>query len=337
MTVFISVGGLQSIDLLSQYCGGSESTAYSLTSNSDVFECENVSNTHHYIFNFYDANGNLLISKHTKNNSNKRKMSLSLAGSNYFTSPPFQVKVQAVLFSGGGTTPESNNGCWITNGTAASPGTSLIDCQQSGTPTPISDNDVIEAEIEPAINSTYEYRYIFKLSINGTFIKTCTTSNNNNRRKLCLKGTASGITSAKLNSLNIGDIITIEVEAWVKNGYNPSGPFPIIIPNEALCYATYTGAKSIFISENKIKLKLYPNPNDGTEFYINAYGFENIKDNIEISITDIYGKIVYHEKLNNNATQIITTINLNTPISAGVYLVKVAKGENVIIKKMVVQ
>jgi len=334
---FISVGGLQSIDLLSQYCGGSESTAYSLTSNSDVFECENVSNTHHYIFNFYDANGNLLISKHTKNNSNKRKMSLSLAGSNYFTSPPFQVKVQAVLFSGGGTTPESNNGCWITNGTAASPGTSLIDCQQSGTPTPISDNDVIEAEIEPAINSTYEYRYIFKLSINGTFIKTCTTSNNNNRRKLCLKGTASGITSAKLNSLNIGDIITIEVEAWVKNGYNPSGPFPIIIPNEALCYATYTGAKSIFISENKIKLKLYPNPNDGTEFYINAYGFENIKDNIEISITDIYGKIVYHEKLNNNATQIITTINLNTPISAGVYLVKVAKGENVIIKKMVVQ
>jgi hypothetical protein len=56
-----------------------------------------------------------------------------------------------------------------------------------------------------------------------------------------------------------------------------------------------------------------------------------------ISVSDIYGKPVYHRIIKNNATQIITTINLNTPISAGVYLVKVAKGENVIIKKMVVQ
>ncbi len=85
------------------------------------------------------------------------------------------------------------------------------------------------------------------------------------------------------------------------------------------------------------ELSIYPNPNDGKEFYLNASGFKNTKDNMVISVTDIYGKIVYHRIINNNATQIITTINLINPLSAGIYLVKVAKGENSIIKKMVVQ
>ena len=93
------------------------------------------------------------------------------------------------------------------------------------------------------------------------------------------------------------------------------------------------------INENRQfgELSIYPNPNDGKEFYLNASGFKNTKDNIVISVTDIYGKTVYHRVINNNATQIITTINLANPLSAGVYLVKVAIGENVIIKYMVVQ
>ena len=57
---YVSLGGLASIDLENQYCG-TQSNPYSLSSNNEIFESEYVANSHHYIFNFYDASGNLIV------------------------------------------------------------------------------------------------------------------------------------------------------------------------------------------------------------------------------------------------------------------------------------
>ena len=323
-------------------CSNDVNNPVELQSFNEIIEAEEISGAHTYIFHFFETTNNTLVAQCTTTTTAQPytwQTSLDNSQVNLLDlNTVYEVKVKArILKAFGGGITSYGQSCYIKSPNNG-PTVSLTTCETDvNNPQGISDGDVVEAVIDPAINSIYEYKYIFTISINGTYIKTVTTEYNNDRRKLCLVGSASGITSAKLNSLNIGDVITIEAEAWVKNGYNPSGPFPIILPTDAPCYATYLGKKSAFISENKIKLKLYPNPNDGTEFYLNASGFDNIKDNIVISITDIYGKIVYHEKLNNNATQIITTINLNTPLSAGVYLVKVAKGNNALIKKMVVQ
>ena len=110
----ITQGFQQPLDLTtsltSSYCGDA-TAAHILSDIYEEFECVEVYNTHHYLFNFYDTNGNLLVSKHTANNANKRKMSLNLAGLNSY-GQTYKVTVQAIIFSGGGTTKEATF-CYI--------------------------------------------------------------------------------------------------------------------------------------------------------------------------------------------------------------------------------
>ena len=148
-----------------------------------------------------------------------------------------------------------------------------------------------------------------------------------------------GITNAKLSSNYIGQTLIIEASSWVKNGYNPSATsFPIIIPNEGPCYIEYMGTlKSSSFTKNSSKLNIYPNPNNGAEFYLNASGFNNKKAPITIAIFDLYGKSVYNKEINSEATHIISNIILDKPLVAGVYFIKVSKQNISNIKKMVVQ
>ena len=76
---------------------------------------------------------------------------------------------------------------------------------------------------------------------------------------------------------------------------------------------------------NISKLTVYPNPNNGAEFYLNASGFEDTKAPISINIFDLYGRVVYSSEINSEATHIISNIILEKPLSAGVYLIKVDK------------
>ncbi|MDB4710377.1 T9SS type A sorting domain-containing protein, partial [Flavobacteriales bacterium] len=318
---------------------------HELQSFSEIIEAELIPTAHSYIFHFFE-NSTLVAQCTTTTTSQPYTRQTSLDNSQVQLldlNKVYEVKVKARIFAkyGGGITSYGQS-CYIRS-PSNGPTVNLTSCVNDiNNPEEIYDGEILLADIDPSINSIYEYRYIFDIKeSNGTLIKRCTTANNpSNRKKLCLKGcpSSTGITNAKISSSYIGSTLMINVTSWVKNGYDPSASPPIIIPNEGPCYIKYMGSlKSNSVEDTKAKIKIYPNPNDGKEFYLNVYGFENTKDLISISIIDLYGKTIHTETKNSDATQIITNIHLNHPLVAGVYIVKVSKGKVSHIKKMVVQ
>ena len=90
-------------------------------------------------------------------------------------------------------------------------------------------------------------------------------------------------------------------------------------------------------STSNHNLEIYPNPNNGAEFYLNIYGLKSTKAKTTISIFDLNGKIVYNKEVNSESTHIISNILLEKPLVAGIYFIKVNKQNINYIKKMVVQ
>ena len=83
-------------------------------------------------------------------------------------------------------------------------------------------------------------------------------------------------------------------------------------------------------------LTIFPNPNNGSSFYINAYGFNDEENEFIISIFDLNGKEVFKEHTGINTNQIIKEIQLKETLANGVYLTKVAKGSSFKILKLII-
>ena len=327
-------------------CSTDPNNPIQLQSFNEIIEATLIPTAHSYIFHFFDATGNTLMAACTTTTTaqpHTRQTSLDHSQVQLLDlNTVYEVKVKARIFKkyGGGITGYGES-CFIRSPNNG-PSVNLTSCENNASNAPnVYDGQIIQAEITPQINNNFEYRYIFKISdLNGNLIKSCTTSNNANRKKLCLKGCPSymGITNAKLSSNYIGQTLKIEVSSWVKNGYNTAATPPIIIPNEEPCFLTYQGTtKSLSHPNNLSKLTVYPNPNNGAEFYLNASGFEGTKAPININIFDLYGRVVYSNEINSEATHIISNIILEKPLSAGVYLIKVDKLNISSSRKIIVQ
>mgnify|MGYP002725450020 CR=1 FL=1 len=93
----------------------------------------------------------------------------------------------------------------------------------------------------------------------------------------------------------------------------------------------YVGVEENQTTENKFSM--YPNP---TTDYITLSSKSSVKGNINITISDIAGKIIYSEQINNHSPSLIKKIKLPNLVS-GTYLVNVGhdgKSEN---KKLIVK
>ena len=142
---------------------------------------------------------------------------------------------------------------------------------------------------------------------------------------------------ASINAL--ATTYNVDVRAWIPGGWavwgsicqitSPSTNMPT---NNSLKYHDSTDNNNL--SSN---INIYPNPNDGSHFYINAYGFTDSEDEIIISVTDLHGKQVYIENTGISANQIIKEITLNEKLADGIYLIKVAKGPYGVIQKLIIQ
>ena len=350
------------------YCGSSPNAndVFDINGFSDVFVCEHIANTHHYIFNFYDDSNtpgvydNLLKSVHTANNHWRREMSL-IKAKLIEANKIYKVTVQAVISSGGGTTPEGGE-CYIRSPGPAQYTAKLNStyCGDINNTIKINNNTIMNPEIDPTISGSlvwgYRYRFYNDANTQGVYdnpvrdrpyMPRCLNNNNNDpdacyitgssKDKICLKCTTSGVINANITA-NPGDIFRVEVEARLYNDQCSSPPC-LVAKSTDECFIEYdpnsTLPKNIALSNNPY-LKIFPNPNNGAGFYINAYGFDDSLDEFVISIIDLNGREVYVEHTGVNANQIIKEIQLKEKLANGVYLTKVKKGNSFKIMKLII-
>ena len=77
-------------------------------------------------------------------------------------------------------------------------------------------------------------------------------------------------------------------------------------------------------------IKLFPNPSNGN---VSLQFNEMPKGNLEISVTDVTGKIVLTHKI----VAVNSSPQFNLDVKNGIYFVKITNQDKTIIKKMVVQ
>ncbi|WP_121666669.1 zinc-dependent metalloprotease [Mesonia aquimarina] len=80
-----------------------------------------------------------------------------------------------------------------------------------------------------------------------------------------------------------------------------------------------------------IPFALYPNPTNNGKFVVNL---DNSGEPARLTIYNLQGRLIYTQDLQQNINK--HSINLNNPQS-GLYLVKVSKGSNTIVKKLLVK
>jgi len=315
--------------------------SYELT---DKIYCDPVPNIYRYLFEIVDTDPTNPLPTVVYNSQSKWRnyFTLSDAGFNQ-TNKTYAITVYAWMKQTAASDAQAGNTCYVSSPTN-DPTVKLItdQCGSVSAPIGVYDGDVLEAVINPAIQNTTqccEYKYIFEFyhPSSPTAFKTCTTENSApTRRKLCLNNCPPDMTISADLYPNIGDQIKVRTKAWVKNAYDPSLTPPIYLDPGGDCWIVYLGSKSIK-DETSINLKIFPNPNDGSHFYINAYGFTDSEDDIIISVIDLHGKQVYIENTGISANQLIKEITLNEKLADGIYLIEVAKGPYKVIQKLIIQ
>jgi hypothetical protein len=88
------------------------------------------------------------------------------------------------------------------------------------------------------------------------------------------------------------------------------------------------------INEENAEAVIYPNPNDGNGFILNAINLNNPA--VRVTITDALGKTVYSKSYNVDG-YINTTIQTPAPLANGLYFVQLADGDRFTTFKMVVE
>ncbi|MEO7283973.1 S8 family serine peptidase [Gelidibacter sp.] len=92
------------------------------------------------------------------------------------------------------------------------------------------------------------------------------------------------------------------------------------------------GTKDNILSNS---LAVFPNPSQG-EFTISFESRSNTNDNVNVSIYDISGRLVYKNSFMNNSLQFYETIQLNNA-TPGIYIANISKGNSSTTHKIVIK
>jgi hypothetical protein len=83
---------------------------------------------------------------------------------------------------------------------------------------------------------------------------------------------------------------------------------------------------------------IYPNPNTGSEVRVELNGIEDGAHNVEVTIYDIYGKLMTRDVFGHQGSQLSRLVRFETELATGMYLVHVTIDGNIFAtEKMVVQ
>jgi hypothetical protein len=115
-----------------------------------------------------------------------------------------------------------------------------------------------------------------------------------------------------------------------------SGEYQVIIEingceNTSECVYVEVETSGLLENESEFDAQLYPNPSNGI-FKLSIEGLNNSR--IEISVTDVSGKVIYVQSLVSNSSKLIVPMNISN-VEEGVYFVRV-NGVNTITKRVVV-
>lgn len=84
------------------------------------------------------------------------------------------------------------------------------------------------------------------------------------------------------------------------------------------------------------EIQVYPNPNPGESINILAKGLNSDSELIEISIMDLYGKIIFFKSLYSDSPEVLQEITFDKPLAVGIYLLQFKKGATRITQKVVI-
>jgi hypothetical protein len=87
-------------------------------------------------------------------------------------------------------------------------------------------------------------------------------------------------------------------------------------------------------SEQNIDAVIYPNPNNGSGFILDAIDLKN--EQVRVTITDALGKVIFDQAYAVDG-YINTTIQTQYNLSNGMYFVQLADGERFTSFKMIVE
>ncbi len=303
-------------NLTTQYCN------YTANSFIEVLWADYVptsptSNSNIYQFEFTNDSDPTDI--YTFTNNKKPKVTLDLAGisDNGVT---YNVRVRSWI-PGGWT--EWGNSCEVT-----SPGLLTTNLQsQYCNYTATTFSEVLWAEYvqtSPTTNSSvYEFRFI--------------NSTNSSDIYSYINYSKPKVTLALANITALSTTYNVDVRAWASGWTDWGSTCQITSPSTNMPTNNFLKNHNS-INDNNLtsSINIYPNPNDGSYFYINAYGFTDSEDEIIISVLNLHGKQVYIENTGISANQIIKEITLNEKLADGIYLIKVAKGPYSSLQKLII-
>jgi PKD repeat protein len=83
---------------------------------------------------------------------------------------------------------------------------------------------------------------------------------------------------------------------------------------------------------------IYPNPNTGSEVRVELNGIEDGAHNVEVTIYDIYGKLMTRDVFGHQGSQLSRLVRFENELATGIYLVHVTiNGEIFAIEKLIVK
>lgn len=94
--------------------------------------------------------------------------------------------------------------------------------------------------------------------------------------------------------------------------------------------ASATGVESILALK---AFQIYPNPLSGDELTVSLQ-LKSLETELQLTLSDILGRVIHWEKINNGNTEYIRKIN-STGWKPGFYLVSLSDGNGVVCRKMI--
>lgn len=113
-----------------------------------------------------------------------------------------------------------------------------------------------------------------------------------------------------------------------------------------VCNITIAGPQSEGLADDMMVSKvaseggmgIYPNPNAGSEVRVELNGIEDGAHNVEVTIYDIYGKLMTRDVFGHQGSQLSRLVRFETELATGMYLVHVTIDGNIFAtEKMIVK
>jgi len=137
-----------------------------------------------------------------------------------------------------------------------------------------------------------------------------------------------------MNEAEVGEVMDIEI----MNG-DVKEIRPVVLGYKILERVTYDFCcfPEVAIGETKVatnnSLTIFPNPTDGL-FQMNYQSLDN--ENLNVSITDISGRVIYQEEVKEFNGVLNESFDL-TKYADGMYFLQVIQGEEIFSEKIILQ